>query len=107
MAGLGAVIAQRLDEWGDHELPLERMLFGSSDPDRIAEAVDDWCRAHLGAAVDHYLFFDSSSGSVHGLTLTDGRAVVLKAHRPAVAAAYLRAVAVVQKALADGAYPAP
>jgi len=107
MAGLGAVIAQRLDEWGDHALPLERMLFGSTEPDQIAEAVDAWCRAHLGAAIDHYVFFDSSSGTVHGLALTDGRAVVVKGHRPAVAAAYLRAVAVVQKALADATYPAP
>jgi aminoglycoside phosphotransferase (APT) family kinase protein len=44
---------------------------------------------------------------VHGVALTDGRAVVVKGHRPAVAAAYLRAVAVVQNALADAAYPAP
>jgi Ser/Thr protein kinase RdoA (MazF antagonist) len=107
MTELGAVIAQRLEQWGAVDLPLERLLFGSTEPDRIAEAVDAWCRAHLGAAIDHYRFFEASSGSVHGVALTDGREVVVKGHRPAVAATYLRAVAVVQKALADAAYPAP
>ncbi len=47
MHGLGEVIAKRLAEWGVDDLPLERMLFGTDDADRLAEAADAWCRANL------------------------------------------------------------
>ncbi len=60
-----------------------------------------------GAAIDHYEFFESSSGSVHGVVLKDGRAVVVKGHRPSVACGYLDAIADVQTALADAGSPAP
>ena len=90
-AGLGQVIATQIADWGGAALPLERIAFGTNDPDAIADAVDAWCLEHLGAAIDHYLFFDSSSGSVHGLHLTDGRDVVVKVHRPGLTFAYLAA----------------
>lgn len=107
MDRLGAIIAERLAEWGVDELPLERMLFGSDDPDRIAAAVDAWCCTVLDATVARYVFFDASSGSVHGVVLSDGRAVVIKGHRPDVAPEYLNAIAVLQTDLADHGYPAP
>jgi len=107
MQSRGAVIAGRLREWGALDLPLEREVFGSVQPEALAAAVDAWCRVHLGAAIDHYEFFESSSGSVHGVLLTDGRSVVVKGHRAAVTHDYLAAVIDVQTALADSGYPAP
>jgi Ser/Thr protein kinase RdoA (MazF antagonist) len=104
---LGEVIRRQCEAWGMPELPLERALFGSGDPEVIARAVDSWCRAHLGSAIDAYEFFDSSSGSVHGVRLADGRRVVVKAHRSAVDSAYMSAVQDLQRALADSGYPAP
>jgi Ser/Thr protein kinase RdoA (MazF antagonist) len=44
---------------------------------------------------------------VHGVDLDDGRAVVVKAHRPAVTLAFLEAIGRVQRALADHGVPAP
>ncbi len=107
MSELGAVIRARLAEWGGAALPLERATFGTTDPDGVAAAVDAWCRRHLDAAIDHYEFFDSSSGSVHGVALDDGRQIVVKVHRPSVALEYLDALARVQHAFADAAWPAP
>jgi hypothetical protein len=103
----GAVIAARLAEWGIDDLPLERDLFGSADPDVIAASVDRHCRQLLGAGVAHYDFFDSSSGSVHGVTLADGREIVVKGHRSQVGVEYLRVVVAIQAALAARGYPAP
>jgi hypothetical protein len=105
--GLGTVIADQLTRWGGAELALERALFGTTDPDGIAAAVDAWCAEHLGAGLARYLFFDSSSGSVHGVVLADDRAVVVKGHRPDVDIAYLRATTAVQRTLAATGFPAP
>ena len=67
------MIAAQVAAWGGVDLPLERHLFGTTDPDAIAAAVDAFCVEHLGAPIARYRFFDSSSGSVHGVELTDGR----------------------------------
>jgi len=104
---LGAVIRARLEQWGAVRLPLERAVFGTDDPDVIASAVDSWCADHLDAPVDHYEFFDSSSGSVHGVTLADGRRVVVKVHRATVSTTYLDALARVQRAFADAGWATP
>jgi Ser/Thr protein kinase RdoA (MazF antagonist) len=109
--GLGGVIAAQVAEWGGEwggdELPLERLTFGTTDPDGIAAGVDAWCRAHLGAGIAHYHFFDSSSGSVHGVRLDDGRDVVVKVHRPDLTTHYLEAVTEVQRAFGEHGLPAP
>ncbi|MBM3673673.1 MAG: hypothetical protein FJW88_01790 [Actinobacteria bacterium] len=107
MPGLGDLIAARVAEWGIDDLPLERALFGTAEPDAIAGAVDAWCLAHLGGAIEAYEFFEASSGSVHGVRLTDGRSVVVKGHRASVRRDYLDAVASVQGALATDGFPAP
>ena len=107
MESPGAVIAARLREWGTSSLPVEREVFGTERPEEIAGAVDAWCRVHLGAPIERYEFFESSSGSVHGVLLTDGRTVVVKGHRAAVTRDYLAAVTGIQRALADSGYPAP
>jgi hypothetical protein len=104
---LGSVIAAQLARWGGPDLPLERALFGTSDPDGIAAAVDAFCREQLSAGIARYRFFDSSSGSVHGVDLADGRAVVVKGHRPSADVDHLRAVIAVQRSLATTGFPAP
>jgi hypothetical protein len=107
MNDLGGVIRDRLDEWGVSTLPLERTLFDSEDPDVIAMHVDAWCRQHLGAFIDHYEFFDSSSASVHGVVLRDGRRVVVKGHGRYIAEAYIAASTRVQRSFADAGWPVP
>ncbi len=104
---LGDVIASRLAEWGFDDLPLERALFGRADPANLAAAVDRHCRELLGTGIARYEFFESSSGSVHGVTLTDGRGVVVKGHRPGVTRRYLEVVRAVQRDLARIGFPAP
>jgi hypothetical protein len=104
---LGAVIRAQIAAWGGAALPLEQTTFGTTDPNGIAAAVDTWCARNLGAGIEHYEFFDSSSGSVHGVALGDGRRVVVKVHRPSVPTAYLDALARVQHAFADAGRPAP
>ena len=66
---LGRVISARIEAWGGAELPLERLTFGTTEPDTIAAAIDAWCATFLGAGIEQYHFFDSSSGSVHGVRL--------------------------------------
>jgi Ser/Thr protein kinase RdoA (MazF antagonist) len=107
MESPGAVIAARLREWGMLDLPVERAVFGTTGPEDLAAAVDRWCRVYLGAPIERYEFFDSSSGSVHGVILADGRAVVVKGHRAAVTGEYLVAVRNLQAELAASGYPAP
>jgi hypothetical protein len=107
MESPGAVIAARLREWGALDLPVEREVFGTTGPEDLAAAVDGWCRVHLGSPIERYEFFDSSSGSVHGVMLRDGRSVVVKGHRAAVGGDYLVAVRNLQAELAASGYPAP
>jgi Ser/Thr protein kinase RdoA (MazF antagonist) len=99
MGALGAVIAKQIARWETNDLALERLVFGTVDADEIAAIVDRWCREHLDAAIDHYVFFDSSSGSVHGVVLADGRGVVVKMHRPGIARHYIDASVAVQRIL--------
>jgi hypothetical protein len=42
------------------------------------QALDDWCREHLGAAVAERVFTAGNLSAVYGLRLTDDREVVLK-----------------------------
>ena len=104
---LGRVIAARVAEWGGVDLPLERLTFGTTEPDAIAAAIDEWCVTNLGADIERYHFFGSSSGSVHGVQLRDGRDVVVKVHRPDLNFAFLDAVTTVQRAFADNGLAAP
>jgi hypothetical protein len=75
------VIREHLATW---ETPfVELDVFGTADPAAIAEAIDAFARAHLGAGVAGYLLQTTSVSSVHGVVLTDGRRVVIKAKPPA------------------------
>jgi Phosphotransferase enzyme family len=40
------------------DLPVEREVFGCAQPEELADAVDAWCRAHLGAPIERYEVFE-------------------------------------------------
>jgi Ser/Thr protein kinase RdoA (MazF antagonist) len=100
------VIAQTLASW-EGEPHLERDVFATVSPALIAEAVDGFCAAHMGAGVGAYEFFATSVGSVHGVRLRDGRRVVVKVHRGDTDRDHLLAVQRVQQHLNDAQFPSP
>jgi Phosphotransferase enzyme family len=79
---LASVIAAHLREWDTSPPFVELAIHASDDAVVIAQAIDRFCRQHLGAPVAKGLFHQSSIGSVTGVTLADGRSVVIKAHQP-------------------------
>jgi Ser/Thr protein kinase RdoA (MazF antagonist) len=105
MPALGSVIAARQGDPGDDVV--DPAIFGTADPDAIAAAVDAFCVRVLGASVRRYRFFISSIASVHGVVLSDGRDVVVKAHQPPVSPAFLGTVCRIQQALSREGFPAP
>lgn len=104
--GLGSAIATVLGGF-DGEPLLERHVFATTDPRRIATLVDRFCRDRLGTGVAAYEFFATSVGSVHGVRLRDGRRVVVKVHRREVDERHLAGVQRVQARLADDGFPTP
>lgn len=79
MPALSEVISEEIDRWGMPEI--ERLLFGTADPQAIAETVSQFCQENLGCPVSEGLFYRASVGSVFGVVL-DGRSVVLKVYQP-------------------------
>ena len=102
---LARLIAAHLAEWDAPHVELA--IHGSADPAAIAGAIDGFCRASLGAPVARARFYRSSIGAVAGLELTDGRAVVVKAHQPQVSRARLEETARLQQHLAARGLLAP
>jgi hypothetical protein len=85
---------------------LERALFGTAEPARIAEALESFVGTRCGPVADA-VFYRPGVGIVAGLRLLDSSEVVLKVHRWNVTVARLRAVHQVQSLLADAGLPAP
>jgi hypothetical protein len=103
---LEAAIAAHLAEWD--EPFVELAIHGTARADRIAQAIDAFCRRELGSPVASTLFYRSSVGAVAGVTLADRRRVAIKAHQPDEDAARLRDVVKLQNHLAanEGIAPA-
>jgi hypothetical protein len=99
------VIAESLADW--EEPFVEIAVFGTADVEAMAQSVERFCAAHLGADPDACRFWTSSVGVAMALVLDDGRDVVLKAHQPNVAEAHLAAVIHVRQTLIDRGFPAP
>src|ERR1044071_4706440 len=77
---LESAIADHLASWERAHVDLA--IYGTDDPSLIADAIDQFCRRELGSSARNGLFYQSSIGSVAGVTLADGRRVVIKAHQP-------------------------
>jgi hypothetical protein len=82
---------------------VEEEILGTDDVEAVLAAFAELLHAEPVETV----FYEVSVGVVAGLVLADGRRVVVKAHRPNVALAYLTASTQVQLALADAGFPAP
>src|SRR5207302_7740456 len=79
---LASIIAAHLREWVPSPPFVELAIFSTDDATAIAESLNSFCRRVLGAPVRRGLFHQSSIGSVTGITLEDGRSVVIKVHQP-------------------------
>jgi hypothetical protein len=86
---------------------VEEVIFGTTDPERIAGMITDAAHRQTGERVEGGLFYAASSGCVFGLALADGRSVVLKAYQSRWELPFLRAVQRVQRAVAESGFPCP
>ena len=102
---LAQLIADAGADWV--EWPVERAIFGTTEPAAITVEIERFAREELGATVREPLFFESSVGSVFGLRLGDGREVVIKAHQPNEPLDYLNAVYTVCCHLGESGFPCP
>ena len=84
---------------------VEPIVFGTTDPQQIAQFIDTFCRKELHADVADYLFYEASQGAVCGVRLTDGRRIVLKIHQPSRSIDFLQSVIQVQRYLLAQGYP--
>jgi len=106
------VLQREIQTWGVPFVELD--CFGTDSAERIAEIIDEFCRAHLGSGIHGYLFYGSSVGSTHGVQLEDGRKLVVKVRPPAQTNPYLsldrtslEGICRVMTWLADRGYPCP
>lgn len=104
MASVEAVVGAAVERSGAE---VEREVYGTADPGEIAAAIDRLCIDEVGAAVVGGRFHESSIGSVTGVDLADGRAVVVKGYRSTWAGPYLPAVRRIQAVLAVAGFPCP
>lgn len=98
VAQLAEMIAARVAECGGER---DLTIYGSADPRAIAAEIARFCRDELGGTVARPLLYETSQGSVAALELTDGRRIVVKAHRPDEELAWLQEIVRVQMHLAS------
>jgi hypothetical protein len=84
---------------------VEPVVFGTTDPHKIASLIDTFCQEELGAHIADFLFYESSVGAVCGVRLVDGRRVVVKVHQSSRSLDFLQAVVRVQRYLLSHGYP--
>ena len=85
----------------------ERAVYGDLTPPELRSRVDAWAREHLGSPIATVRFRAGRIDAVWGVDLDDGRAVVIKAHRPPVDQPALRATVDAQSTLARAGFPCP
>lgn len=96
------VITAQIARWEQHVV--EPIVFGTTEPQRIADLFEAFCRNELGSPVAEYLFYESGIGAVCGMRLADERRVVVKVHH-ARSLDFLRAMVQVQRYLLAHGYP--
>ncbi len=77
--------------------PVLTLLFGTAEPDRVAETFEAWVADQLGFAVAEAWYWRASVGAVAGLRLGNGSRVVVKAHQRHHSEAALRDIQRVQR----------
>ncbi len=95
----GEVIAAVIAEHGGEPAVVHRAIHGTDDPQVIAGQVEALVKATLGVAVVGARFHAASVGSVTGITLADGRGVVVKAYQDRWSRPFLDAVVEAQTVL--------
>ncbi len=83
----------------------ERAIHGAITPAVLRDRLDRWVRARLGSPIRTVRFRAGRIDVVWGIELEDGRAVVIKTHRPPADLAILRANAEAQHLLATAGFP--
>jgi hypothetical protein len=103
MPTLYSLIDLELKRW-NNTYPL-LSLFGSADPGVVVTIIETFCRNALGSLLDETFFYEVSQGVVVGLSLADGRRVVIKGLIEERPLAYLRAVVLIQRYLLAQGFP--
>ena len=85
----------------------ERAVFGSVTSEEIGTFLDDYARKQLGSPIADIRFRAGRIDSVWGVQLADGRAVVIKTHRPPHDLKELCAAADAQRRLVAAGFPCP
>jgi hypothetical protein len=85
----------------------EGAIFGSMTSKEILVFLDDHVRRQLGSGVARVRFRAGRIDAVWGVELADGRAVVIKTHRPPADVAALRATADAKQLLVAARFPCP
>jgi len=67
--------------------------------------MDTFCKGELGAHVADFLFYESSVGAVCGVSLVDGRRVIVKVHQSSRSLDFLQASVRIQRYLISHGYP--
>lgn len=86
---------------------LARLVFGTDDPEAIGAAVDRVVRLATGAGVAAVRFTSASVGVTVGVTLDDGRDVVVKAFQPRWTEPFVVAARAAHSLLHDAGLPVP
>lgn len=85
----------------------ERAVFGSVTSEEIRALLDDYTRRQLGSGIARIRFRAGRIDAVWGVDLADGRAVVIKIHRPPADVEALRATADAKRLLVASHFPCP
>jgi hypothetical protein len=85
---------------------VERVVLGRTTSREIASEVERWCAQHLGATVADAWLWRVSVGCVAGLSLEDGRRVVVKAYAPDRSPRHIAAVLDAQRHASSCGLPA-
>ena len=105
MRPLVDVIAEDLATWAPHPTHVELAIYGTSDPAVIASALGELSITALGSPITGARFYGSSIGSVAGVTLGDGREVVIKVHQPTISIVQLAELVRIRSYLAAAGSP--
>jgi Ser/Thr protein kinase RdoA (MazF antagonist) len=83
----------------------ERAVYGPVTPRELLSFLDTWARRRLGSGIARIVFRAGRIDVVWGVELADGRAVVIKTHRPPVDLGATRAAHEAQQVLAAAGFP--